>query len=127
MTAYYKLLKPDLTHYDFIYKEGLNVLIEPFNPNSECGEGGLYFSDMDNIFKWIAIYNYNRDLLIACVHLPEDAQNISIDDYGRKKYKSDKIILSNIRRLDNLLSDPDMYIKAIKQDAMALKYVKEQT
>jgi hypothetical protein len=79
MTEYYKLLRHDLKHYDFTYTEGLNVLKQPFNPDLKCSEGGLYFSDLDNIFKWIWIYDYNPDILIACVCLPEDAQNICID------------------------------------------------
>jgi hypothetical protein len=105
MTTYYKLLRPDLTHYDFIYKEGLNVLNQPFNPDPECDNGGLYFSDLDNIFKWLGLYSCNPNLLIACVHLPEDAQFISIDTDNGKKYKSNKIILSNIQRLDCRLLD----------------------
>jgi hypothetical protein len=127
MTTYYKLLRPDLKHYDFIYKEGLNVLIQSFNPDPDCGKGGLYFSDLDNIFKWLHIYHYNPDLLIAYVCLPEDAQIVSIDKNNIKKYKSDKIILSNIQRLDNLLSDTDVCIKAVEQDGMALQYIKNQT
>ena len=128
MPTYYKLLKPDLRHYGFTYTEGLNVLKQPFNPDSMCGEGGLYFSDLDNIFKWLYIYDYNPDLLIACVCLPEDAQIVFIDTYGRKKYKSNKILLSNIQRLDNLISsDKDICIKAVKQNGSIFKYVKEQT
>jgi hypothetical protein len=126
MKIYYKLLLPDLTHYGFIYTEGLNVLDQPFNPDSDCGRGGLYFSDLDNIFKWLHIYAYNPDLLIACVRLPEDAQVISIDGC-KKKYKSDKIILSNIQRLDCMLSDPVICMEAVKQDGLALQFVKEQT
>jgi hypothetical protein len=54
-------------------------LIQPFNPDPECGKRGLYFSDLGNIFKWLGLYKYNPDLLIACVCLPEDAQIVSID------------------------------------------------
>jgi len=126
MATYYKLLNPDLKHYNFTYKEGLNELSEPFNPDPLCKSGGLYFSDQDNIFKWIELYDYNPDLLIACVTLPEDAQFITIYTY-KKKYKSDKIILSNIQRLDNLLLNPNIALKAVKQNDWALQYVKEQT
>jgi hypothetical protein len=37
------------------------------------------------------------------------------------------IILSNIQRLDDLLLDSNICIKAVKQDGFALQYVKEQT
>jgi hypothetical protein len=128
MTTYYKLLRPDLIHYDFIYKEGLNELSEPFNPGLECGSGGLYYSDQDNIFKYLELYSYDPDLLIGIVSLPDNAKFVSINMNNEKKYKSDKIILSDIQRLDNMLSsDPVITLKAVKHNGYALQYVKEQT
>jgi hypothetical protein len=125
---YYKLLNPDLKHYHFIYREGLNELAEPFNADPESEPGGLYYSDQDNIFKWIELYRYDPDLLIARVTLPEDAHSICIDSGYGIKYKSDKIILSNIQRLDNMISsDLCMTLNAVKQNGMILQYVKNQT
>ena len=125
---YYKLLNPNLTHYNFIYKAGLNILNEPFNPDPACGPGALYFSDKDNIFKWVELYNNNPDILIAKVILQSDAQFIEINDYNRKKYKTDKLFIEDIQRLDDfLIAKPDICIEAVKQYGFSLQYVKEQT
>ena len=91
MSCFYKLLNPDFTHNGFVYKEGLNELpaSEPFNPNPACGPGGLYCADESSIWKWLRIYNYHRDLLIAEVTLCPDSQVVSMPD----KYKTNKFIL----------------------------------
>ena len=61
-------------------------MTEPFNPNPDCGPGGLYFSDRDNFFKWLQIYGFISNILIANVMVPDDAKFVSIDtDF--KKYK----------------------------------------
>ena len=49
----FKLLNSNLTHHGFTYKEGLNVLTEPFNTEKECGAGGLYYCSSKDIISWI--------------------------------------------------------------------------
>lgn len=48
---YYKIVNPK-GHNGLIYKEGLNVDTERFNTSPCCG-GGLFFSDIKNIFEHV--------------------------------------------------------------------------
>ena len=59
---YFKITNAEENHHGFQYADGLNVLIEEFNddPNQSCCAGGLYFTDIANIFKFL---NYGK---IAC-------------------------------------------------------------
>ena len=85
---FYKILAKDMIHNGFEYKPGLNVDRIPFNPDSKCAPGGLYFSDLENIHKF---FGYGP--LIARVTLPPDARVIR---ESKDKLKADKIILSDI-------------------------------
>ena len=94
---FYKLLNSDLTHHGFIYKEGLNVLKEPFNTKNECGASGLYYCSLDEITQWIDLTN--KITLIADVRFLPDSQFVKFDN----KSKTDKFILSNIRPLKTFI------------------------
>ena len=45
-------------HHGYQYKDGLNILQEPFAETGSCVPGGFYFTDIDNIFRifWIMEY-----------------------------------------------------------------------
>lgn len=87
----YKILANDFKHYNYIYKEGLNELPtdEPFDPSGDCKAGGLYVTDEPE--HWMQM-----GTLIADVTLPPDAK---VWTGSHAKYKVDKLMLSNIRRL----------------------------
>lgn len=53
--VFYKITNLTECHHNFQYKDGLNVLTEPFNYNSNdsCCVGGFYFTDIKNIFKFV--------------------------------------------------------------------------
>jgi hypothetical protein len=87
---YVKILTKDLVHFNFQYKEGLNIDTVPFNPTGSCQPGGLYFTTMENVFNYL--YYGTK---IADVEIPDDAK---VYDEG-DKWKADKIIIKNIRNL----------------------------
>ena len=70
MSRFFKLIRPNRTHYGLVYKEGLNTLPpdEAFKPSS-CASGGLYYADEQSIWRWLHIYEFNPNLLIAEVTL----------------------------------------------------------
>ena len=89
---YYKILRSDMTHHGFVYKEGLNVDINPFDETPCCG-GGLFFSDAENILSFVGYGD-----LIAEVKIPNGEQIVQV----RSKYKSHTIVLKNIKPLWNI-------------------------
>ena len=85
---YYKVLREDLNHNGFQYKENaLNVDTEEFNPHGSCESGGLYFSRKDIL----AFLNYGP--WICKVTLPKDARIHKDTNSHPEKWKADKIIL----------------------------------
>jgi hypothetical protein len=98
---FYKLLRQDLTHYGFRYREGLNVDTEPFNPRGDCEPGGLYYTSDEHLEEWIGTRIGTNWSLIADVTLPSDAQ-VYPGPCGTK-WKADRLVLSNIRPLVQFL------------------------
>ena len=118
--TYVKILRKDMTHHKFLYKEGLNVDTIPFNPTGTCSPGGLYFCTLEDMPLYI-----EYGTLIADVELPADAA-VYAEDH---KVKADKIILKNIRPIQDhqCWSDLNFCKLSVQQDGLALQYVKNQT
>ena len=72
-TIYYKVLNKELNHVGFQYKLGLNIDTEEFNSSGSNESGGLYFTDKENIIKYLHFGEY-----IAEITIPDDAQSIMI-------------------------------------------------
>ena len=89
---YYKILRSDMIHHGFVYKEGLNIDTEPFDETPDCC-GGLFFSDAQNVLSFC---DYGD--LIAEVEVPNGEKIIPVKD----KYKSHAIVLKNIKPLWNI-------------------------
>ncbi len=115
-TKFYKILDERMTHHRFRYKEGLNEDTKLFKPKSRC-RGGLYFTDLQNIVKFLEFGS-----LIAKVTIPEDALCIQ---ESNDKWKANKIILSDIKRLEDweMWQNPDFCLAAVQQNEEAFKYV----
>ena len=96
-----KILHETLNHNGFQYKEGLNIDSEEFYPHDECEKGGLYFAMEEHILLYT---EYGSK--IAMVSIPDDAM-VYIE---KEKFKSNKIILSDIIPLDQ-------YPPFMRQDA----------
>lgn len=97
---YYKITNKDENHNGFQYKDGLNVLLEPFNDDltDTCCPGGFYFTSAEYILKFLSYGIYLRE-----VTLPTNDKNFKMvaDD---EKYRSNMIILG--KRYD--LSDTNI-------------------
>jgi len=90
---YYKIISEDHIHNGYEYKEGLNILGEGFNPSGDCEPGGFYFAREDIL----CFIDYGTWLYE--VEIPADAQ-VYENHRNPKKWKADKIILKNKRRID---------------------------
>jgi len=113
-TKFYKFLKNDLTHYGFQYKLGLNIDVFPFNPTNECSQRGLYFCAESKCHLFWKRYG----TLLAFIEIPNDARVYIEQD----KFKSDKIIIKEIIKFEDV-SD-DFWINILQKDISALYYVK---
>jgi hypothetical protein len=118
--TFVKLTRKNEIHNGFEFKTGLNIDFIEFNPTGQCKAGGLYFTDIDIMYKWL---HYNDEYMewMRFVTIPMDAQ-IYVED---SKFKCDKFILSE--REEIAFKDNIQMMNAIKQSYMALRYVKDQT
>jgi hypothetical protein len=116
-----KVLNYDEYHFNFQYKEGLNIDTNEFNPNGECNKGGLYFTDYRYLLYFYEIYGK----IIRLIEIPNDAR-VYIED---NKYKADKIILNEKITIEefyeNYVNNKEICMKAVKKYGYALKYVPE--
>jgi hypothetical protein len=113
---YYKILRSNLIHNGFVYKEGLNVLSEQFSYDIMCGPGGLYFTEDLYIFTWLTMYDPRNinDIYIAEVELTNDSQIVRMEN----KLKTDKFILKNIQTFGKFLDKNPHYILGL------IRYIK---
>ena len=110
-----KCLNNELTHWNFQYKIGLNEDIILFNPSGSCKSGGLYFTIIENVNKFL-----DYGLNIAVIQLCPDAE-FYIDPIGMK-FKTNKFIIKEI-----LPQTEELCVLAIQQNGLSLQYVQEQT
>jgi hypothetical protein len=111
-----------MTHHGFTYKEGLNIDHIPFNPINpigKCMEGGLYFCEAADLYRYL-----EYGTLIADVEIPPDAQ-VYREEH---KLKADRIILKNIVPLEKhvLWSDPDFCKTIVSRCGSIIIYVRDQ-
>jgi hypothetical protein len=139
---YVKLTNKECIHNGFEYKEGLNIDIHPFNDNYVCKRGGLYFCRYKDLSLWHS-YNHMNMYWIWDVSLPENEKVIDMGD----KLKAHCIILSNkrciwddydiclkivkhvpwrFRDINTKLQSDEICKIALKYDANALQYIKDQ-
>jgi hypothetical protein len=123
--TYVKILNESMVHNKFKYKLGLNTDHIPFNPSGSGEPGGLYFTDLDNFYKFL-----EYGTLIADVKVPEGVE-IYADPVGDNahpyKWKAPSIIISNVRSIKDLpqWNDLSFWLAAVRQNGNALKLVPE--
>ena len=119
---FYKLLRKNLTHYGYTYKDGLNVDVNEFNPKGKYSKAGLYFTEKNKIPMWMNAYWF-----ITKCFIPNDAKVCVEND----KFRSDKLIVeinNKVDICDSLIWYDESYCKmAVQQFGLSLKFVKEQT
>jgi hypothetical protein len=84
---FYKITNETETHNVLKYKTGLNADPLPFNPHGNCQPGGIYYTDVKNIFNFINYGPWIRE-----VTLPKDAQ-VYENPGIPLKWKADKVKL----------------------------------
>lgn len=104
-TKYFKITNVAEKHYDYQYRDGLNIFDGKFNddPQYDYGPGGLYITTLKNI----ALY-YNFGVWLREVILPLDDLDFKMIeiDHGRK-YRVNRLILGQ----RYYLLDPDTITK----------------
>ena len=79
-----KLTNKSECHNGFQFKTGLNKDTVLFNPTSECREGGIYFTDIENLAEWIEygkkVMKYYRNVVLP------DHCRVYVEE---KKFKAD--------------------------------------
>jgi hypothetical protein len=91
-----KLTNESCIHNEFEFKEGLNVDINAFQYDQECGPDGLYFCTERDTEYWL---DYRDVAFVWDVEIPDDAR-VSVYD---NKIKADRFILSNKRTVIDFL------------------------
>jgi len=94
---YIKLTNEKNIHNKLIFKDGLNIDNIPIS-SGECEPGGIYFTTFNNISFWLS-YNRHKMYYIWDVVIPE---NSKVYHYPTKS-KAESIILSNCRRISELV------------------------
>ena len=89
---HFKITNRNETHNCHRYDTGLNVLKGKFNndPNQSCCTGGLYFTDVVNIFEFLDYGVYLRE-----VSLPTDNADFRVVK-DKTKWRANMIILGKI-------------------------------
>jgi hypothetical protein len=120
--VYYKTLYKNLKHYGLLYKLGLNVDTLIFNPTGSCEAGGIYFTEKQFLYKYVAYHTYVAELTI-----PDDAQ-VYKDPEG-DKWKADKILIHKIYKIDEFegWQDNAFCMNAVQYNGFNLQYIKSQT
>ena len=83
--TFFKITNKNENHNGYQYKNGLNILDKPFEKEGSCVKGGLYFTSVEYIFKFLDYGCYLRE-----IKLPKDCQWIK--DPEGDKFRADKLI-----------------------------------
>ena len=120
--TFYKLTKKNEIHNNFPFIDGLNIDPIAFNPTDCCSPGGIYFSDYDNIGRWIE-YSNTQMYWIRKIQIPPDA----LVCVCKNKFKSDKIILEHRELLSEFegWKNYDFCLQAVKLNKLSLKYINQ--
>uniref|UniRef100_A0A6G6AC28 Ankyrin repeat-containing protein n=1 Tax=Borely moumouvirus TaxID=2712067 RepID=A0A6G6AC28_9VIRU len=109
---FYKITNINETHYGFKYEDGINIMIDVFikqdskSIKSSCLHNGLYFSNLQNILRYI-----NHGVYLRKINLPfDDPVFIMEKDPIEPKWRSNMIILKDKYDLRNTETF-DMLIK----------------
>jgi len=113
-----KMLRTDLKHYGHQYRLGLNKDRLPFNPSGDCSHGGLYFCTEENLPKFL-----RYGTTVGHFTIPKNAK-VYVE---HEKFKCDKMILEKIVLLEEFLNDGERALNFVKQNGLALEFVKNQT
>ena len=84
MTLYFKITNSIETHGRVKYKKGLIKDPLPWNPDTDCVPGGIYFTTKEHICKFL-----NYGIWLREIQIPDDAKV----SFGESKHKANKVIV----------------------------------
>ena len=118
MEQYFKITNAEENHNGFKYVDGFNVIEEEFNDdsNQSCGTGGLYFTNAQNIFKFLDYGIYLRDVFIP----RNDPDFKMVKVTSGDKYRANMIVLGKRYDLDSV--ETFEYLITCGADIRANKY-----
>ena len=118
-----KFLKtPTMSDKGFKNQIGKNTDTKPFNPTGQCQPGGLFFTDMKHMYRYMSYGAW-----IAMIEL-EDEEEV-YQEPCETKYKAHAIIITNIIHVKDsfLFEDMNATLKTVTNYGLALEYIKNQT
>ena len=87
--TYYKVMSNTLRHRGFQYSfDDLNILKGVFDPNPLNLSNGLYFCDLNDVYRWFHLHPQG---IVCEITLPEEAIVYKQD----RKYKTDRMYIKN--------------------------------
>lgn len=86
---YVKLTNEKEVHNGYMFKDGENVDTIPFYPHGECNEGGIYFTELGKIDRWLDYGSTGKMKWMRDVEIPNNAR-VYIE---HNKVKADKLVL----------------------------------
>jgi hypothetical protein len=112
-TRFIKLTNIVENHNGFRFKTGLNIDDKKFNPNKECGPGGIYFTDIDNLPYWTCYGHRYTEMKYCRVVTLLPRSKVYIED---RKLKADRLILSERIEISDLPMwlDEDYCLKSVR-------------
>ena len=110
--TFYKITNKYENHNQFQYKTGLNILKQKFEPNLDCGPGGLYFAEKIDILDWCNLGENIRE-----VQIPVTAKLCKLS----KKYKADRIILLDKYPLYSLKTFRKLFGRCVEKTVFTMK------
>ena len=92
----YKILKPNMKHFNYQWREGVNIDVLPWNPSGSCEPGGLYFTTIDQL------HNYAQNPYAQCW-----VGRVTLDDneevwQEQGKWKAHRVFLEEPVRVKDL-------------------------
>ena len=94
--TYYKITNKNECHNGYQYKDGLNILNEPFNNNSitSCVLGEFYFTDYEHLPRFLSY-----GVWVMKIRIPKNARVVK--DPNGSKWRADRIILERKYHIHN--------------------------
>jgi hypothetical protein len=99
---FYKVINTDFTHKGFKYQLGMNVDTKPFNPTGSCKPGGLYYTDLKHLPKYLGMGR-----LLATVEPKGDVY----EDPPGGKWKTDRLLVKSIMPVSKWINEQSEEMK----------------
>ena len=96
---YYKITNEQEKHHGMEYKTGLNEDVLPFKPSGNCDDGGIYFTNAENILAFGSNGKWFRE-----VTLPE-GEDVYKNPSTPLKWKAHRVILGERRDFEKDICD----------------------